>query len=106
MFARALYWRDLGQAFCCECILSLRIDSSVFHLLKSMALVISSPFLLEVSRKFVTFGGLCLGGFLPLFLCVAVAASSVLCRFSSCDAGGLSSSDSRFGSATSSSDRL
>ena len=43
-------------------------------------------------HKLVTFGGLCLKGFLPLFLCVAVAASLVLCRFSSCDAGGLSSS--------------
>ena len=58
MFARALYWSDLVQVFCSKSILSLRIDSSVFRLLKSMALVISSPFLLEVCRKLITFGGL------------------------------------------------
>ena len=89
IFARTLYWSDLGQVFCSKCFFNLRIDSSVFLFLNSIALVISSPFLFEVCRKLVTFGGLCLEGFLLSFLFVAVAASSVLCRCSSCDAGGL-----------------
>lgn len=88
IFARALYWSDLGQVFCSKCFFNLRIVSSVFLFLNSIALVISSPFLFEVCRKLVTFGGLFLEGFLLSFPCVAVAASSVLCRGSGCDVGG------------------
>ena len=59
IFALALYWSDLGQVFCSKCFFDLRIDSSVFLFLNSIALVISSPFLFEVCRKLVTFGRLC-----------------------------------------------
>ena len=41
-----------------------------------MALIISSPFLLEICRKLVSFGELCFQGFFLSFLCVVVAVSS------------------------------